>query len=67
MNENDNVRDALSELIELAEATGMTTNGHSTTVKELQELFVEGLCNLADLLGMSDVYLSTNNKGGKNG
>nr|WP_278972597.1 hypothetical protein [Melissococcus plutonius] len=47
----------LLELIELAEATKMITNGHSTTVEELQELFVERLCNLADLLGMSDVYL----------
>ncbi|AIM25790.1 hypothetical protein QQG09_08660 [Melissococcus plutonius] len=57
MNEHDNVRDVLLELIELAEATKMITNGHSTTVEELQELFVERLCNLADLLGMSDVYL----------
>lgn len=30
MNEHDNVRDGLSELIELAEATEMTTNGHNS-------------------------------------
>lgn len=56
MIENDNVRDALSELIEIAEATEISTDGHSATVEELQELFREGLYNIADLLGMSDVY-----------
>ncbi|WP_265460303.1 hypothetical protein [Enterococcus sp. HY326] len=57
MNEYDNVRDALSELIELAEASEITTGGRSTSVEDLQELFQEGLYNIADLLGMSDLYL----------
>lgn len=57
MNEYDNVRDALSELIELAEASEMTTDGRGMSVEDLQELFQEGLYNIADLLGMSDVYL----------
>lgn len=57
MNENDNVKDAISELIKIAEATQISTDGDSTTVEDLQELFREGLYNIANLLGMSDVYL----------
>lgn len=31
---------------------------HEATIKDLQELNAEALYNLADLLGMSDLYLN---------
>lgn len=63
MEEQDNVKDALRELINLNEpgssfqtqnANGKFTNG---TVRDLQDLNYERLANIADLLGMSELYL----------
>lgn len=63
MEEQDNVKDALRELINLNEpgsnfqaqnANGKFTNG---TVHDLQDLNYERLANIADLLGMSELYL----------
>lgn len=57
MNEQDNVRDVLKGMIEIAEAPSITTDGKEITVKDLQELFLERAYNLADLLGLESLYL----------
>lgn len=60
--EFENVRDALKEAIEIADAIGIKTKVgkneyHPATTEEVQEMLSERLYNIADLLGMSDLYL----------
>ena len=62
MEEFENVRDALKEAIEIADAKGIKTKVgkneyHPATAEEVQEMLSEHLYNIADLLGMSDLYL----------
>lgn len=58
MKEYDNVRDSLKELIELAEAEAVYSNTPDETKEiNLLELIRERLYMLADLLGMSELYL----------
>ncbi|MGQ2357681.1 hypothetical protein [Pediococcus pentosaceus] len=62
MTEFENVRDALKEAIEIADAKGIKTKVgkneyHPATAEEVQEMLSERLYNIADLLGMSDLYL----------
>ena len=52
----------LKEAIEIADAKGIKTKVskneyHPATVEEVQEMLSEHLYNIADLLGMSDLYL----------
>lgn len=58
----DNVKDVLKDAIEIAEGQEMKTkigNGEyrNATADDVQELIKERLYNIADLLGMSDIYL----------
>lgn len=58
MVEYDNVRDALKEMIEIAESKSITTDGKEITVEGLQEMFLERAYNIADLLGLENLYLN---------
>lgn len=60
--EFDNVKAVLKDEIEITEGKEMKTrigNGEyrNTTAGDVQELIRERLYNIADLLGMSDIYL----------
>lgn len=61
---HDNVKDCLKELLDFndPESKNFTVNEDSEfrrpgTMKDLKELNTENLRNLADLLGMTDLYL----------
>lgn len=60
MTEFDNVREALEQLIMINESktNSITEDGVRRTAKmeDLKEMNKETLYNLADLLGMSDLY-----------
>lgn len=65
MHEYDNVRDCLKDLLAFNDTRNKDFRvkdedgtEHEATVKDLQELNAEALYNLADLLGMSDLYLN---------
>jgi len=55
--EHENVKDALAAAIEIAEANGIKVDGKPATTEDVQEMVRELLYNVADLLGMSEVYL----------
>ncbi|MCD1025795.1 hypothetical protein [Enterococcus sp. SMC-9] len=57
MTEHDNIIDVLKDLFELSDAKNITINGKIATVEDLQEFYKESLVNLADLLGVSELYL----------
>lgn len=62
MKEYDNVKDTLKELIELAEAKVIYSNKADgtkeiATQRDVLELIQERVYMLADLLGMSELYL----------
>lgn len=63
MEEHNNVKNLLEELIRLNEPGSnlqvKNTNGGSIngTVSDLQELNYEKLASIADLIGMSELYL----------
>lgn len=61
---HDNVKDCLKELLDFndPESKNFTVNEDGEfrrpgTMKDLKELNTENLRNLADLLGMTDLYL----------
>ena len=64
MIEHENVKDALKEAIEIAETepNGIVTvngeNARPTNTNDHIELIRERLYNIADLLGMSELYLN---------
>ena len=55
--EHENVKDALAAAIEIAEAKGIKVDGKPATVHDIQNLTKEHLYFIADLLGLSEVYL----------
>lgn len=55
--EHENVKDALKAAIEIAESKGIKVDGKPATTEDFQEMVREILYNVADLLGMSEVYL----------
>lgn len=62
MTEFENVRDALKDAIEIADAKswGDIKEGGTVrpvTIQDVQDLMQERLYSIADLLGMSDLYL----------
>ncbi|MDT2783595.1 hypothetical protein P7G87_02665 [Enterococcus asini] len=57
MIEHDNIIDVLKDLFELSDAKNITIDGKVATVEDLQESYKEALVNLADLLGVSELYL----------
>jgi F0F1-type ATP synthase beta subunit len=66
MIEFENVKDALKEAIEIVDVKGIKTKtgtgeSHLATAEEIQSLLQERLYNIADLLGMSDLYLDDEN------
>ncbi|OJG36232.1 hypothetical protein RV00_GL001591 [Enterococcus devriesei] len=44
-------------MFELSDAKNITVDGKIATVEDLQEFYKESLVNLADLLGVSELYL----------
>ena len=58
MIEHDNLKDVLKDMFELSNAKNITIDGKVATVEDLQESYKESLINLADLLGMSELYLN---------
>ncbi|EUJ38167.1 hypothetical protein [Brochothrix thermosphacta] len=57
MQEFENVKQALRAAFDLVDAKGITTDGAVATTEQVQELIKENLVNLADLLGMEELYL----------
>ena len=57
MVEYENVREALNDALEMCEASGIQIDGKDATVADVQESIRERLINIADLLGLSDIYL----------
>lgn len=57
MVEYDNVREALIDAFETCEGSEIKVDGKNATVEDVQELIKERLVNIADLLGLSDIYL----------
>lgn len=57
--EYESVREALEFLINVneSEQKDTTVNGYEATYEDLAECNREALYNIADLLGMSDLYL----------
>ncbi|MCV3330417.1 hypothetical protein [Pediococcus pentosaceus] len=67
MTEFENVKDALQEAIEIVDAKEIRTKtgtdeSHLATAEEKQSLIQERLYNIADLLGMSNLYLDDTDK-----
>lgn len=59
MTEYDNVRDALKDLIDISQYKCKIVDGKEVpfTGKEIQEMVFERSANIADILGMSELYL----------
>ncbi|MDT2436827.1 hypothetical protein P7D98_14930 [Enterococcus avium] len=57
MVEYDNVREALADALEMCEASEIKIDGKDATVTDVQESIKERLINIADLLGVSELYL----------
>lgn len=60
--EFENVKEALKDAIEIAESKevitcDIDTNSRPATTEEVQEMILERLYNIADLLGLSELYL----------
>lgn len=55
--EYENVKEALRALIDLRNGKGLIINDHLATGKEAQEYAIEVAIEIADLLGMSELYL----------
>lgn len=55
--EFENIKDALQFAIEVTESDPITVDGNPATIKDVQELIREPLCSIADLLGLSELYL----------
>lgn len=57
MQEFENVRSALKSLFEITDAVAIKVDGKPATVKDIQEMVLERAVGIADLLGMSELYL----------
>ena len=64
--EFENVRQALEYLLDVAQSTEMVTKTYDdtglieerhATVKDMQEMMFEVAVNIADLLGLEEIYL----------
>lgn len=55
--EFENVKDALKSAMEYAESSNLQVDGKPATCEDFQELMKEHIYAIADLLGMSEVYL----------
>ncbi|ERL64004.1 hypothetical protein [Schleiferilactobacillus shenzhenensis] len=64
MNEPDNVRNALANLVELVESHDFRIGNRPATVEEVLQLIQPDVYSIADLLGMSDLYLKHEKKEG---
>lgn len=54
---HENVKEALLDAIEFAEAKAISVDGQPATISDFQQLMQERLYSIADLLGMSELYL----------
>ncbi|WP_179396302.1 hypothetical protein [Lacticaseibacillus absianus] len=55
--EFDTVKEAMASIIDTCESTSIEVNGRPATTEEILEYVCEQAYALADLLGMSDLYL----------
>ncbi|HIY57652.1 MAG TPA: hypothetical protein IAA20_09000 [Candidatus Enterococcus avicola] len=57
--EHDNIKSILEELIEICECEpeNITVDGEPITFEGFQEDVIERVYNMADLLGLEDIYL----------
>ncbi|HIZ53090.1 MAG TPA: hypothetical protein IAA20_04005 [Candidatus Enterococcus avicola] len=57
--DHDNIKSILEELIELCECEQkeITVDGEPITFEGFQEDVIESVYNIADLLGMEEIYL----------
>ncbi|WP_062805966.1 hypothetical protein [Enterococcus pernyi] len=56
----ENVKEALLDAIEFAGAKAISVDGQPATISDFQQLMQERLYSIADLLGMSELYLKNN-------
>ena len=59
---HENVKEALQDAIEFADAKAITVDGQPVTMEDFQQLMQERLFSIADLLGMSELYLKNNDE-----
>lgn len=59
---HENVKEALLDAIEFAEAKAISVDGQPATISDFQQLMQERLYSIADLLGMSELYLKNNDE-----
>ncbi|MEC5338581.1 hypothetical protein NGC82_04570 [Enterococcus casseliflavus] len=59
---HENVKEALQDDIEFAEAKAISVDGQPATIADFQQLMQERLYSIADLLGMSKLYLKNNDE-----
>lgn len=52
------MKEALIFLLDVANSKGITTDGENATVEDIQELVREAAISMADLLGVSELYLN---------
>lgn len=55
--EFETVKEALAYLYEASQSKEIKVDGKSATPKDYQELIADATINIADLLGMSEIYL----------
>ena len=56
--EFENMKEALIYLLDVANSKGITTDGENATAEDIQELVREAAISMADLLGVSELYLN---------
>lgn len=59
---HENVKEALQDAIEFVEAKAISVDGQPATIVDFQQLMQERLYSIADLLGMSELYLKNNDE-----
>jgi len=57
MNEHNDVKSALIEILNLCEAQYFTVDGKPITVEDFQDMVKGPIFSIADLLGMEEIYL----------
>lgn len=56
--EFENMKEALTFLMDITNSKEITTDGENATAEDIQELVREAAISMADLLGVSELYLN---------
>lgn len=57
MIELNSLKEKLTDLYELSEATNFKVDGKPATIEDVQELYKEKIIDLIDSFGLEDIYL----------